>query len=104
MPTRIADALSAYSNAAARGLAQPGMEARNLPPGQSFGELLRDAAQTSLEAGRASERVSAEALVGRADLNDVVMAVNNAEVTLQTVVTLRDKVIEAYQEIIRMPI
>lgn len=104
MPTRIADAVSAYANAAGRGLAQPGMEPRNLPPGETFGELLRNVAETSLEAGRASERVSADALVGRADLNDVVMAVNNAEITLQTVVALRDKVIEAYQEIIRMPI
>ncbi|MEM6903398.1 MAG: flagellar hook-basal body complex protein FliE, partial [Pseudomonadota bacterium] len=34
---------------------------------------------------------------------DVVMAVNNAEITLQSVVSIRDRVISAYQEILRMP-
>jgi flagellar hook-basal body complex protein FliE len=39
-----------------------------------------------------------------AELTDVVTAVSNAELTLQTVVTIRDRVIQAYQDIIRMPI
>ena len=43
------------------------------------------------------------AAVGKADLNDVVQAVTNAEVTLQTVTAVRDKVLNAYQEILRMP-
>jgi len=33
-----------------------------------------------------------------------VMAVSKAEMTLETVVTLRDKVVAAYQDILRMPI
>jgi flagellar hook-basal body complex protein FliE len=45
-----------------------------------------------------------QALAGQADLTDVVIAVTNAEVTLQTVVAIRDRVIQAYQEIIRMPL
>ena len=43
-------------------------------------------------------------MTGQVDIRDVVMAVNNAEVTLQTAVAVRDKVIAAYQEIMRMPI
>jgi flagellar hook-basal body complex protein FliE len=39
-----------------------------------------------------------------AELVDIVSAVANAEITLDTVVTIRDRVIHAYQEIIRMPI
>ncbi len=35
---------------------------------------------------------------------DVVQAVSNAELTLQTVVAVRDRVVNAYQEIMRMPI
>ena len=50
------------------------------------------------------ERQSLKAAAGTADLNDVVMAVGKAEMTLQTVVAVRDRVIQAYQEIIRMPI
>ncbi len=53
---------------------------------------------------REGEAQSLQEAAGAADINDVVMAVNKAELTLQTVVTLRDKVIQAYQEIIRMPI
>ena len=43
-------------------------------------------------------------MVGQANLQDVVEAVNAAEVTLQTVVAVRDRMIAAYQDIIRMPI
>jgi flagellar hook-basal body complex protein FliE len=35
---------------------------------------------------------------------DVASAINNAELTLQSVVTIRDRVIQAYQEVSRMPI
>lgn len=50
------------------------------------------------------EAVSAKAAVGKADLTEVVTAVTNAEVTLQTVTAVRDRVVNAYQEILRMPI
>lgn len=46
----------------------------------------------------------ARAHSGAADLTDVVTAVGKAELTLQTVVAVRDKVIQAYQEVLRMPI
>ena len=48
--------------------------------------------------------MTAKAVVGEADLVEVVTAVNSAEMALQTVVTVRDRVISAYQEILRMPI
>ena len=41
---------------------------------------------------------------GKADLNSVVVAVAEAELTLNTVVAVRNKVIESYREILRMPI
>ena len=41
---------------------------------------------------------------GESDLTDVVAAVNDAELTLQTITALRDRLVQAYQEIIRMPI
>ncbi len=48
--------------------------------------------------------MSKQALSGKADVRDVVAAVNNAELTLQTVVAVRDKVVSAYNEILHMPI
>ena len=48
--------------------------------------------------------MSRAAAAGKADVNEVITAVSEAELTLQTVVALRDRVIQAYQEILRMPI
>ena len=72
--------------------------------GVSFSDLLKKQASESIDAMRASERVSAQAVMGEADLTDVVQAVNNAEITLQTVVSVRDRLVSAYQDIMRMPI
>lgn len=41
---------------------------------------------------------------GEADLKDVVTAIANAEHTLETIVAVRNKVLNAHQEILRMPI
>ena len=103
MIAKISDAAAAYSNAAGKA-AGPGMEARDTAPGESFGSLVREMIGDAAAAGAQGEEVAAKAMIGQADLTEVVMAVNNAELTLQTVVAIRDKVVEAYQEIVRMPI
>jgi len=103
MVDRITQAVAAYANAATRGEV-PGMEARRPAAGQSFADMVREMAGETVDAVRQSEQVSTDALVGRADLNEVVMAVNNAELGLQTVVGIRDRIIQAYQDIMRMPI
>lgn len=46
-----------------------------------------------------SEKVSLAALHGKASINDVVSAVSAADVALQTIVTIRDKVVTAYKEL-----
>ena len=51
-----------------------------------------------------SESMSAQSLANKAEYHELVTAVNNAELTLRTVVSIRDKMISAYQDIIRMPI
>ena len=48
--------------------------------------------------------LSAAAAAGKANIDQVVVAVAEAETTLNTVVAVRDKVLEAYREILRMPI
>jgi flagellar hook-basal body complex protein FliE len=48
--------------------------------------------------------MSADAMVGKADLQQVVEAVTAAELGLSTVTAVRDRVVAAYQEIMRMPI
>lgn len=94
-------AVAAYAKTAAAG-SQQGLGASD--PAQNFADLVRDAAGGAIDTMRHSEAMSAKALAGKADLNEVVTAVSNAEVTLQTVLAVRDKVIQAYQDILRMPI
>ena len=103
MVAHIADAAAAYANTASRGASQ-GLEARDQPDSGSFASMVRDSLEAAAGTGQLSDRMTAQALAGQADVNDVVLAVSNAELTLQTVVGIRDKVIQAYQEITRMPI
>lgn len=70
----------------------------------SFGDIVANMAQKSVDSMREGERIAAEAVKGKANEIDVIQAVNNAEMTLQTVVALRDRMISAYQDIMRMPI
>ncbi|MBL4721321.1 MAG: flagellar hook-basal body complex protein FliE [Alphaproteobacteria bacterium] len=72
--------------------------------GVEFSQLLKDAAKQAVEAGERGEAMTVKAVQGQADVAEVVTAVANAEITLQTVVAVRDKFIAAYQEILRMPI
>lgn len=72
--------------------------------GPSFGDMVQKAAQDSIETLHEGEKKSAQAVIGKANLTDVVEAVTNAEMTLQTVIAVRDRMLTAYQEIMRMPI
>lgn len=101
MSIAISNAISAYANTA-RGAA-PGMEAPKAP-GASFAELVKGAAGDAMSAGRAAEAATAQAIDGSAEVSEVVTALADAELALQTVVAVRDEVISAYQEILRMPI
>ena len=70
----------------------------------SFADLMKQSAQDSIQSLKAGEQMSAKAITGEANITDVVQAVTSAELTLQTVVAVRDRMINAYQDIMRMPI
>jgi flagellar hook-basal body complex protein FliE len=89
-----------YKNAQ-KALDNPGVSGKD---GVSFGDMVKNAAEDLIGSLRGSEKVSSQAVVGKADLTDVVEAVTQAELTLQTVVAMRDRLLGAYQEIMRMPI
>lgn len=69
-------------------------------PGSAAKEAARDFAAT-LEQGEAMARA---AMTGDADPHALVLALAQSELAVETVVTVRDKVVEAYQEILRMPV
>lgn len=72
--------------------------------GPGFGDILNTAIGSIGKAGQTVETATTNAALGRADLVDVVTAVAAAEATLETVIAVRDEVIKAYQDIMRMPI
>ena len=72
--------------------------------GGGFASMVTDSLKGAVQAGKRSEELSLKQISGEADLKDVVTAVANAENTLETVIAVRDKVLAAYQEILRMPI
>ncbi len=93
-------ALNAYSNTAKIGTKPIGGGEDSI----TFSDFLREKTAESIKTMKAGEQMSAKAVTGEANLTDVVQAVNAAELTLQTVVAVRDRLIGAYQEIMRMPI
>lgn len=101
-----ANAVQAYSNVA-NGQAFGGgsaPKAESPSEGGEFASLVRGAIDEAIKIGEKSEQLSIQGVNDRADINQVVTAVAEAEVTLQTVVAVRDKVIESYKQILRMPI
>jgi len=103
--TSINNAVAAYANAAkALTGAVDGDNGAAAAAGESFGDLLKQAATQSVKTGAESEKQSLMATAGKANVTDVVTAVSAAEVTLQAVTAVRDKAVAAYQEILRMPI
>lgn len=75
---------------------------------ETTGVSFADAVQRVLEDVRTTinegERASAQAMAGTGDLQSMVEALTATEMALETSVAVRDKVVEAYQEILRMPI
>jgi flagellar hook-basal body complex protein FliE len=72
--------------------------------GPSFGSLLKDAIGSVVESGRKSDAQSAAMVAGKSNIVDVVTAVSETEVAVSALVSVRDRMIQAYEEIMRMPI
>ncbi len=71
---------------------------------KSAGQAFEGAAGDFLATLRQSEETVKSGLAGRADPQAVVEALAATELAVQTAVAVRDKVVEAYQEILRMPV
>lgn len=69
-----------------------------------FGAALQRAVEGVVNTQRQADTVSTQALQGQGSVTDVVLAVSRAELALQTATTLRDKMVSAYQDVMRLPI
>jgi flagellar hook-basal body complex protein FliE len=81
----------------------PGADAGAIK-GASFGDVLKNVMGDAMQSSKAAEAQMAAHVQGKGQLIDVVTAISSAEASLETVMAVRDQVISAYQEIMRMPI
>ena len=69
-----------------------------------FADMVKSAVANVQATGDAAEAKAADMATGKADIVDVVTAVAETELAIESMVTVRDRVITAYQEILNMPI
>ena len=72
--------------------------------GQGFNAVLGRALEGVVQSGRQAEAQSIQAIAGGGNITEVATAVARAELALQGAVAIRDKVVQAYQDVMRMPI
>jgi flagellar hook-basal body complex protein FliE len=82
--------------------AAPGGAAQG--PDNSFGSTVQQALEQAVQTGHSAEDQATQALKGGGNLTDVVVALSHASMTLQTATAIRDRVVQAYQDIMKMPI
>jgi flagellar hook-basal body complex protein FliE len=92
-PSAAADAYARTSRATASGGTAP-----------SFGATVSQALDQAVQTGHAADDRAMKAIGGSGNLTEVVAALSHAEMTLQTATAIRDRVVQAYQDIIKMPI
>jgi flagellar hook-basal body complex protein FliE len=108
---RAAQALAAYSSVdqgtpgqGTQGQGTQGLDGQAPAGATAFSSLLGQSLNDAIDTGHQAEALSLSAIHGSGDLTQVVTAVSKAEIALQTTVALRDRVLQAYQDIIKMPI
>ena len=99
-----AAAAAAYQSIAKIGADASAASRAATPVQANFTDFLSDAIKDGVQTMKQGEQMATQQVAGNANIVDVVNAVNAAEITLDTVVAVRDKVVQAYQSIMNMPI
>ena len=103
----VSAATSAYANAAklinGQGTRPSVNQVADLGGG-AFAKLLGEAVQGGVDSGKVSDAKAMDMVNGKGDMVDVVTAISETELAMNTMVAVRDRVISAYEEIMRMPI
>lgn len=71
---------------------------------QSFMDAVAEAARRAAATVEAGETAAMAGIAGTMDSHQVVAAMSKAELTIQATIAIRDKMVQAYQEIMRMPV
>ncbi|HTW25735.1 MAG TPA: flagellar hook-basal body complex protein FliE [Acetobacteraceae bacterium] len=104
IPTLNLTITGASPSAAARAYGRVDSGADDPGSAPSFGGALERAMQGVIDDGNQADAQSMQAVAGQGNLTEVVTAVSRAELALQTTVAIRDRVVQAYQDIMRMSI
>jgi len=97
-------AIGAYA-AAAKLLANPAQAGvGDVASSSSFASVLKEALASVNEIGHKSDAQTRAMVNGKSDMVNVVTAVSETEVAIDAVVAVRDRVIQAYEDIMKMPI
>ncbi len=99
-----AAAAAAYRATAQMSTASQAVTPANVSGSGNFSDFLSGAIKDSIGTIRQGEHAATAQVQGKANLVDVVNQVNAAEISLDTMVAVRDKVVQAYQSIMNMPI
>jgi flagellar hook-basal body complex protein FliE len=97
-------AANAYANLARILGTAPTSKGSGDESGPSFAALLKDAVGSVMEAGKKSDAQTVAMASGKANVMDVVTAVAETDVAVSTLVSVRDKVIQSYEDIMKMTI
>ena len=106
MVGNINNALNAYQAALNRisSAAAPQQPQQSAGVEDSFGKVLKNVVEEAIETQKKAEATTLKGISGQADVQDVVLAISNAEQALETVVAVRDTAIKAYNSIMQMNI
>ena len=91
---------AARAYAASRPATTPAAEVQKNPIAESFEQAASRVADTMTHA----DTTARAAMTGDADPHALVEALSQSELAVETVVSVRNKVVQAYQEILRMPV
>jgi len=109
--SRAADptAIATLNDAASRMLTQAAMPGAQLgtgagQSGPDFASMLAQSVQGVVDTGRASDQMAIDMVNGKANVVDMVTALSQTEFAIDSIVTIRDRVIQSYESIMSMPI
>ena len=99
-----ASAINAYASAQAKADKAAGMGGGEGAGSLGFGDMVKQFMGDAVASSHNADKMMVASTQGKAELIDAVTAISSAETSMQTVMAVRDQVISAYQEIMRMPI
>ncbi|MFT8419713.1 MAG: flagellar hook-basal body complex protein FliE [Acetobacter sp.] len=108
LTTRSLDALNAYGQTQKSMSSTPDGQGTGATGGadivSGFSSALDTALKGAIQTGKSAEAQTATGLSGKGNMSDIATSVEEAKLTLQTVTTVRDRVVQAYQDVMKMAI